>query len=389
VEETPYLPASLELDEIRIRQVIFNLVGNAVKFTNKGYIQVRTEFDYKFESVGRLTIKVKDTGIGIPHEMLGSIFEAFRQLPNDSNHTASGTGLGLAITKKIVEKMNGTISVNSTPGKGSEFTVTIPDIVTNKVKSKINTTEENYKDIRFKDTVLLVVDDVLPNIEVIAELVSEAGVSILSAENGEIALDILNHNIPNIIFLDLRMPGMSGYELAKIIKTKPEFNNIPLIAYTAFAFEGKRNENSKLFHDFLYKPVSSNALFSLLKRYLKVSNSMSQRKRNTLYTEIDFEDAVTKQHFKEIRTILIEDFLPQWASIKDSLVLFKMEEFALRLKKMSESYNFKYLQNYSGKLLIEIKMVDIEAIQEHIECFPGIIELLTKKIDKKYSSYGK
>ncbi|MBK9392343.1 MAG: hybrid sensor histidine kinase/response regulator, partial [Bacteroidetes bacterium] len=123
-------PKAIMLDEIRIKQVLFNLVGNAVKFTNRGYVNIRVNFDYRPDNNNRgdLLIEVEDTGIGIPESQQLMIFDAFKQASGQANRTYEGVGLGLSISKRLVEKMKGTISVSSSVGKGSVFTVFIPGV---------------------------------------------------------------------------------------------------------------------------------------------------------------------------------------------------------------------------------------------------------------------
>ncbi|HKK43157.1 MAG TPA: PAS domain S-box protein, partial [Bacteroidales bacterium] len=180
----PGFPGSLLLDEIRIKQVLFNLVGNAVKFTHKGYITVSVEFRKETANSGILAIIVEDTGIGIKDSQQELIFEAFRQQSGQSNRTYGGIGLGLAISKRLVEKMNGSINVASQESHGSIFTVILPGTEFRKSDSVRNSISELTEDITFEKATILVVDDVFTNIETIENLLSSEGLTITSAGSG-------------------------------------------------------------------------------------------------------------------------------------------------------------------------------------------------------------
>lgn len=375
------MPDVLLLDEIRIKQVVFNLVGNALKFTNKGYVNVSTMFKPIDLNSGMLQIDVEDTGIGIPEDQQQVIFDAFRQQSGQSSREYAGAGLGLAISKRLVEKMNGSIAVKSTAGRGSVFRIVFDDIKVSQSDIRKKEMQEEPEKIEFEKGHVMVIDDVGSNIETIASLLSETNVRLSSAENGEMALEVLKSVHPDVIFLDMRLPGIDGYEVAKRIKAAPELNHIPVIAYTANVFSSDKIANCADFSGFLFKPVKKAELFDQLKKYLpfkQISNSSQILKPEEL--EIVIGNVELQQKLPEIKSKLVTDYLPVWQNIKDSLVLFKIEAFAKELENTGKFYNFDFLIAYANKIKDDIDMVDLESLKKVMYEFPFIIKRISELI---------
>lgn len=329
---------------------------------------------------GQLTIEVTDTGIGIPESEQQVIFEAFRQQAGQSNREYGGTGLGLAISKRLVEKMKGTISVTSEVGKGSTFTVIFPDIELTGNTRRRETFEEQ-RNVCFEKASILVVDDVASNIEAVQSLLSDSEVSVSAASNGEIALEILKYSTPDLILLDIRMPGMDGYEVARQIKADPEKNQIPIIAFTASIFNSRKIENAGTFEGFLYKPVNRTELYNQLTRFLKytIKETGHRIEETDLLSRIANSQEFLERLPETVKQ-LEEKFLPQWEGIKDSLVLFKIEEFADELKGLASEMKFRYLADYADKIKEDIEIVDLESLQELLQDFPEFINKLKQII---------
>ncbi|MCB1189429.1 MAG: PAS domain S-box protein [Leptospiraceae bacterium] len=226
---------NLILDEIRLRQILLNILGNAVKFTDKGWIKLRAKTSHQREDHRvRLAIEIEDSGIGIPEDDQAYIFESFRQQPGLNNRKYGGTGLGLAITKRLVEMMNGTISLKSQVNVGSCFQVIFHDIQISSSKQIVvpNKTVD-LKKIRFNQEKVLVVDDVDSNRLLLKNWLIKKNLNVIEAIDGEEAISIAAEQLPDLILMDIRMPKMDGYQATKKLKSSPITKSIPIIAVTA------------------------------------------------------------------------------------------------------------------------------------------------------------
>jgi len=368
------LPALLMLDEIRIKQVIFNLVGNAIKFTHTGFVRINVTFNLQSEESGDLKIEVEDTGIGIPESQQGVIFEAFGQQSGQSNRTYGGVGLGLAISKRLVEKMNGTITVTSKVGEGSVFTVSIPRVTISQIEFHKNDNADEFLNITFEKASVLIVDDVSSNIEMVETMLSSTDLDVSSAENGEIALEILDHITPDLILMDIRMPGLDGFEVAERIKSDPSLKHIPILAFTASVFSTEIIVNSGNFAGVLLKPVNQSQLFSQLARFLKhrINETINIPADSDIPDIHSLSEDILK-NLPQIREAFDSAIVPKFNSIKGQFVLFKIEEFAVDLKQLALRYDIKFLANYADKILIDLEMVDLDSLKETLDIFPRII----------------
>ena len=374
-------PPAVLLDEIRIKQVLFNLVGNAIKFTHKGYVHINLTFVYTAENIGELQIEVKDSGIGIPESQYQRIFEAFSQQDGQSNREYGGTGLGLAISKRLVEKMNGFIKLDSTAGKGSSFNVLFPKIEVRQIVVREKEDFEDIQDLRFKQATIIIVDDVVSNIETVESLLSSTDLNIISAPNGQMALEIIKQTHPDLILLDIRMSGMDGFEVASRIKSNPETKHIPVIAFTASVMNSGDIEKTGNFDGCLFKPIKKSELINVLMKFLEYSieNKVYTSERvNALDIVAVAEEIIDK--LPEVVKVLNETFFPQWEKIKDSLVLYKIEAFADALSKMAEKYHFQYLKDYAGMIKEDIEIVDLESLKAALNKFPEIVKRITQLI---------
>ncbi|MDR4988983.1 MAG: ATP-binding protein, partial [Bacteroidales bacterium] len=374
-------PDRMLLDEARVKQVLFNLVGNAVKFTHEGHVTISAEFIKEAENNGTLSFQVADTGIGIPAAHQEMIFKPFHQQSGKLTRSYEGTGLGLAISRRLIEKMNGNISLKSMPGKGSTFRVTIPYVqILDRDHEPTIRKKATPEMLRFEKAIILIVDDSPTNIQLLEAMVDNSGLEVLTALSGEEALMLLKKQQPDLIILDLLMPGMDGYETAKKIKEDPSLEHIPLIAFTAFTQGERQQAPGTLFDKFLYKPVSKQYLFDMLKSFLTYSIINTTKKAQT-------SDKPRKQAFdpktltSEARTkipelveLLESGFLPEWNKIKDQFVIFKIEDFALRLQNTAKEYQVEYLEAYAQQILFAIDSLDLELIKSEMKMFPEILK---------------
>ncbi len=257
-------------DEIRLRQCLFNIVGNAVKFTAQGYVRVSADLVPSAQNSEKsdLRICVEDSGIGIPIESHKKIFEAFQQHDGGITRKFGGTGIGLTIAKRMVEMMNGEISLQSEPDKGSTFTITFHNPVDAEPGINAGESEEN-KTISLENRIILVADDIEFNRVLIKAYLNQYRMQVIEAENGEEALHLAGQHKPDAIFMDIGMPVMDGYEAVRQLKKDEELKHIPIIAVSGFASAEEIDRAlSAGFKGFLAKPYIKKDLLMQLKTAL-------------------------------------------------------------------------------------------------------------------------
>lgn len=296
VESDKNLPAKLYGDEVRIRQIIVNILNNAIKYTKKGSVTLTVGMselkpsdtpdhsnDNKSDNAAGkniiITFRIADTGIGIKNENISHLFDSFSRFDEEKNKYIEGTGLGLAITKQLVDLMNGEIVVTSEYGKGSVFTVSIPQKIVSDLK--IGDISEKYNEPSNKkkkkstftapDANVLVVDDVKMNINVFKALLKRTEINVDSAMSGSEALAMIKEKKYDIIFLDHMMPDMDGietYQNMKMLEDNPN-KDTTVVMLTANAIMGAKEEYLGIgFSDYLSKPVQAPKLESMILKYL-------------------------------------------------------------------------------------------------------------------------
>jgi len=255
-------------DPFRLKQILTNLIDNALKFTHKGSVEV----NYSVIDVAgkkEIMFEVKDTGIGIAEDKLDIIFNRFRQINESHTREFGGTGLGLSISKRLVELLGGNIGVRSTPGMGSTFFFTIPFITGEKVsrynESIKSGSSNNYN---WENKTILIVEDDEISYHLLSRYLRNTKAKILHVTNGKESVEICynNSNI-NLVLMDIQLPGLNGYEATKLIKKKRK--NLPVIAQTAYALAGEKAKCIKAgCSDYISKPIDSKILLPILHEYL-------------------------------------------------------------------------------------------------------------------------
>ena len=269
VNIAPDLPEYLNGDYIRLKQIIINLLTNAVKYTKKGFVEFNVNI-VKTNNICRLIISVKDSGIGIKKENIDKLFTKFERFDKEKNMTIEGTGLGLAITKKLVELMKGKIVVDSVYGEGSTFTVSIDQRLVDKTKVKVAEVEDKKeKKLKVKGKKVLIVDDNLINLKVASRLLGTYKIITEEVSSGADCIKKIEEgNTYDLILMDDMMPKLSGVETFKLLQKRDDFN-IPTIALTANAIAGMREKYLNMgFNDYISKPIDKKELERVLKTYL-------------------------------------------------------------------------------------------------------------------------
>lgn len=263
------IPPVLKGDTGKLKQIILNLLTNAVKYTDKGFIKYRVECinDYKNNQT-KLIITVTDTGRGIKKEDIDRLFKKFERLEEDRNTSIEGTGLGLAITESLAELMGGKITVISDYGKGSTFKFVVVEEIVNKESNLVVNEQTTLNYETFEGKKVLVVDDSKLNLKVAENVLKNFKVSTETVTSGLECLSCVKSKKYDIIFMDIMMPNMSGVEVLK--KLREEKVNIPVIALTADAIEGQEEKYiSEGFDGYLSKPIDKTKLKVILNKYLK------------------------------------------------------------------------------------------------------------------------
>ncbi len=351
-------------DAGRIRQILTNLLNNAIKFTETGHILVEVTVSGARETSGIVNISVKDTGIGIEPDKLDTIFENFTQADNSTTRLYGGTGLGLSISKKLIEMMNGRVNVQSVLGKGSVFQITLP------LPLDQNAKLEAYDNTILKGKNVLIVDDIELNCDILKRRLENWEMSAVTATDAVDALTLLKSDISNdqefdLIISDYLMPGLNGIEFARMIKSSAKYPDTPLIILSSCdrpgsAAELKENNVEK----FLMKPARESTLFDAMVKVLSSGKSSSGP------TETDDIEISTDSKNCKTRILVAEDFALNQDVIRLMLADTNYEaEFASNGKEALEKY-IKADGNYPV-ILMDISMPEMDGFQatSHIREF--------------------
>ncbi len=265
-EIDPNLPADLVLDQVRIRQILINLVGNALKFTAKGFVRLQVSGSPSTSPSGGVDVSfvVEDTGIGIPQDQHEIIFENFRQRNSQSTREYGGSGLGLAITKKLTTMMGGQISLLSEVNKGSLFRIYLPAVPKGALTRPQS--RPGKKHTSFGPAKILVVDEGSANAELFSGFLETTPLRVFGAQSANEALEICERERPQLVFLDMQLPDLSGVHTADLLKKS--IPGLPVVAFTASIQQGDQEMVAEHFDDFLSKPLTQNKIVSICSVFL-------------------------------------------------------------------------------------------------------------------------
>ncbi len=337
-----HLPMGVLADEKRLRQVLINLIGNAIKFTDQGAVTFKVEL----LTGDLIRFSVADTGVGMTPEQLDKIFQPFEQV-GDRKKQTEGTGLGLAISQRIVNLMGSEIQVRSELGVGSTFwfEVHLPIVENwdNLVATQAQGRIIGYKGARRR---ILVIDDRWENRAVLTEILQPLGFEVSQAENGQQGLECLNQNLPHLVITDLAMPVMDGFSFLGHVRSNPEWDELPILVSSASVSDADRIKSIKAGgSDFLPKPVPVADLFKLLQKYLQLQ---------WIYAETSGSAAIAT----EINPPNLEQVKVLWELAKRGqipAILEQAEElkqhleyvgFAQKVQKLAQDFNLKALREF-------------------------------------------
>ncbi|WP_373035257.1 transporter substrate-binding domain-containing protein [Sulfurimonas sp.] len=357
------MPKAILVDKMRLNEILINLIGNAIKFTQNGYVKVVVVINdvYDHSSKVDLTIRVEDSGIGIDKSEHNKIFNIFEQSQNQDVKKYGGTGLGLAISKKLSILMGGSLNVESELGKGAAFIVSLKniDIASLNDDECFSKSSIDYSSIEFESAVILVVDDVNENRGLVKESFVGTNIKILEATNGKVAIDIIKAEHIDLVLMDIRMPVMDGYTATRLVK---EFSRIPIIALTASIMEDELKKlEGERFDGYLRKPISKSELFKEISKFLSFKEAALIPKKQDEIIIDNLEDL--KNFLDAVEGKLKESYL-QANKTND---INAIENFVKALLELSSQYNIKYMLEYSKEFIEKIDSFEIEAINRMLD----------------------
>jgi PAS domain S-box-containing protein len=375
-------PEYIYADAIRLRQVILNLVGNAVKFTESGSITLKvfsrnhnlvTTPEGKKEERIELVIEVTDTGIGIPKEFQEDIFKSFMQVRSKSSK--GGTGLGLAISRRLLDLMKGKVELDSEPGQGSTFRVIFNEVTFR--GNYINEKEKAYinpGNIIFDTGLILTVDDVEENRKLIVDALRETRLTVIEAENGIAALEIMNKMIPDLVITDIRMPVMDGFVLLEKIRENEKLKQIPVIAYSASVMKEQRERIYKSgFTGLLIKPVSIQELYAELIKCLPYNIQETETK------EAQFRKQHSNTGITDLAGLIQKlegSFLEKRKSFELRQPLGEIKKFGNSLIKLGNDHSCSLIIEYGEKIVSASDNFNITSLLDLLKQYPRHIESL-------------
>ena len=377
-------PAGIFIDDARLRQIILNLIGNAVKFTEEGSIKLKVYTENpqiikhskdKTEEFIDLIIEVSDTGIGISREIQEEIFNPFVQGQGQNVKKYGGTGLGLAITQRLVQLMNGTITIDSYLKKGSTFKISIPEV--SYLRDFEKRTEEiqlDPADILFEKATIIVADDVEHNRKYLIDALKNTKIKVIEATDGLEVLSIVKKTVPDLIITDIRMPVLDGFELLDKLKSDDLLKHIPVIAYSASVMKAQKDRiRESKFAGLLIKPVQVTEL------YIELMNNLPYKSIKASGPEQPVSETVLTRQISDLPGLIhsldtkVKDV---WMTFGIRQPIGEVRDFGDKLVKLGKNHNAVMITEYGKDLISAANSFNIEAILNLIRKYPGIVELL-------------
>ncbi len=399
------LPTTVIFDEIRVRQILFNVVGNALKFTDQGYIKISVRCQFTEANLS-LELAVEDTGIGIPPAEQATIFDSFVQSKGQSYRKYGGTGLGLAIARQLTEMLGGTVNLQSSPEIGSTFTFFFPHVqpaTENHPQVVASELDENLD--QFPALKILVVDDVSTNRQLIQAYFADSKHHLLMAEDGVQAINLAIESHPDLILMDLRMPHLNGTETIKYLKQCQQTQDIPIIIVTASCYSEEEKLLQPLCQGFLHKPVRLGQLVSELKKIFPSQATHETHETHETPDNGELDAIAHPRRFANASAIAPAPFpglsadpekLPEllakleqeetsfWPDLCKTMKMRDLKAFGDRLQQWAEEYSCGLLWDYATEVQTQLTEFDWDRLPQTIADFPQIRRsLLLKKGERR------
>ena len=381
IEIEDNFPQTVIIDEIRFRQILLNLTGNAIKFTHHGFVKIKIQLLNDKNGCIDFEVSVIDTGIGVAVEDQQRIFESFTQQSGQDARKYAGTGLGLTITKRLCELMNGEIGLESKKGEGSLFFARFYNI---KYNDEVLEQNDFYtwedEELVFKGSKILVVDDVPYNRGLVLAYLEEYNLQLFEAENGEMAVELCNAYNFDLVFMDIRMPGMNGFEATEIIKKSyyPVF--IPVVALTASTMKSDVARLETLFDGYLRKPVQKKSLINEMIKFLPFDQ---QIKPDTSVQSIsgNSKDLFTENISEETKNLFKSGFSQEIEKQINFMIIDELESLTQKLADFAIKHKVKLLVIKNKELMEYIEAFEFDKIQK---CLASINVIFNNPKDESH-----
>ncbi len=355
------------LDEVRLRQILLNLVGNAIKFTERGEIILEAKGTKQTqEGTWSLQIKVIDSGMGIPLGQQEHIFEAFAQQSGQSYSKYGGTGLGLAICKKLIMVMEGDLNLESKLGEGSCFLLTLPQVQASDTPLPMTPEDEELYSWRFQPASILLADDLEIHRKLLSSMLADQPFRILEAKNEEELLRLAHREKPDLILLDMTLSQVVSPDLAEALHCDPHTTQIPLISLSASILPEEISFQKQHFDHILLKPFSKKELFLALRRLLPIQEQKIVRVLPPAPS--------TSKDLKVLSNWFNQDALQQWETVQSSSVIDKMEAFLKEIQIQASGH--EEVLSWAEKGLTYARRFDVENLKNHIAEFPKQLKII-------------
>jgi CheY-like chemotaxis protein len=383
-ELAPELPRALLLDRLRLRQVLVNLLGNAIKFTERGCVKTRVSWQGRENGgAGTLLIDVADTGIGIPADKLEEVFQPFVQADSDRATEKEGTGIGLTIVKRLTELMGGSLTVESAVGQGTVFHLRFTQVPVSG-RLPVGDHAEPGGAVDFDDfapAVLLVADDNRANRDLMAGIFEQTHHRVLFATNGREALARLGQARPDVVLLDLRMPVMDGRTTLAEIRKQPSLASLPVIAVTASSKAGEEPELQSQFSGYIRKPYSRHALFVALAQFLQRAPREEALKRPDFASAVKcFPSSDQAAQWQELALELRRQQAAEWPALRASLAVNATRAFAHCLFTLGQAAQCAPLATYAAALTTSADAYAVGQMERQLAAFPNLVESIATSV---------
>ncbi len=367
------MPELIVLDQGRLRQILHNLVSNAIKFTKKGYVELRAETKNIKKKSTDILFHVIDTGIGISEEKIQQVLEPFQQGDTRDARKYEGTGMGLSIAKKLTEMLNGQLHIESQPDMGSTFTVHLKNIKIPSTKTDKNQIET--KNLRFNKERVLLVEEDENQMEMIQSLITKNNLMAFVAKTGDQAFAFAHEFQPELIIINLTTQTQNSVGTAKAIRSVEKFAKTPIIGITnqqADVFQ--KSENAQYFSEIIHPPFTEEHLLKLIVKYIECKTPLpTDRDSETI--KYDFSGIEIKT-LDEIIDKLEENVNPEWDLLQKRQPLNKVKTFKNTINSIAQEYKIKELEKYSDELNKSLTAFDIIQMRQLLKDYPQILRAI-------------